>query len=74
MAIDHGLGGRDNLKSKQRRARRAVKTKKISQKALSGGKRRELIFDENSRTEFLTGFGKRKQLRRKYGYAMEVNT
>jgi len=35
-------------------------------KAMSGGERREVIFDEIARLEYLTGFGKRKQERRKY--------
>jgi hypothetical protein len=34
--------------------------------------RREVIFDENARTEWLTGFGKRKQQRRQYGHAMQI--
>ena len=34
-------------------------------KALSGGKKREVISDENARQEYLTGFEKRKQERRK---------
>jgi len=72
MGIDHGLGGKDNLKSRQRREKKAKKTKVIAMKALSGGKKREVIFDENARQEYLTGFGKRKQERRKYGLAMEV--
>ena len=72
MGIDHGLGGKDNVKSKQRREKKAKKTQAIAMKALSGGKKREVIFDEHARQEYLTGFGKRKQERRKYGLAMEV--
>jgi hypothetical protein len=33
MAIDHGLGGKDNAKSKEKRARRAAKQKIQSQKS-----------------------------------------
>ena len=59
------------MKSKQRREKKAKKTRVIAMKALSGGKKRG-VFDENARQEYLTGFGKRKQERRKYGLAMEV--
>ena len=72
MGVDHGLGGKDGAKSKSRRAKRAKKTKAIAQKALTGGKKKEVIFDEKSRFEYLTGFHKRKQERRKYGLALEV--
>lgn len=73
MGIDHGLGGKDNKKSQQKREKRAVKNKSIAMKALTGGKKKEVIFNESARVEWLTGFGKRKQERRKYGLAMEVN-
>ena len=70
---DHGLGGRDNEKSRQRRAKKASATKKIALASLKGGpKKREVIFDEESRVEFLTGFQKRKQERRKYGLTKQV--
>eukprot|EP00600_Ochromonadales_sp_CCMP1393_P008538 CAMPEP_0174960718 /NCGR_PEP_ID=MMETSP0004_2-20121128/3852_1 /TAXON_ID=420556 /ORGANISM="Ochromonas sp., Strain CCMP1393" /LENGTH=219 /DNA_ID=CAMNT_0016209107 /DNA_START=76 /DNA_END=735 /DNA_ORIENTATION=+ len=39
---------------------------------MTGGKKKEVIFNESARVEYLTGFGKRKQERRKYGLAMEV--
>lgn len=51
---------------------KALKQKAIAQAALTGGKKREVIFDEESRVEFLTGFRKRKQERRKFGLAMQV--
>lgn len=70
---DHGLGGRDNEKSRQRRAKRAAVTKKIALSSLKGGpKKREVIFDENARVDFLTGFRKRKQERRKYGLTKQI--
>lgn len=72
MGIDHGLGGKDGIKSKERRAKKAKKIRTIALNALTGGKKREVIFDEQARTQYLTGFGKRKQERRKYGLAMEV--
>jgi hypothetical protein len=72
MGIDHGLGGRDGVKSKQKREKKAKKTRVIAMKALTGGKKKEVIFDEQARTEWLSGFHKRKQERRKYGLAMEV--
>ena len=70
--VDHGIGGRDNLKSKQRRAKNAEKTKKIAMAALQGGRKREVIFNESARQEWLTGFSKRKQERRKFGLTMQV--
>ena len=70
---DHGLGGRDNEKSRQRRAKRAAVTKKIALSSLKGGpKKREVIFDEDARVDFLTGFRKRKQERRKYGLTKQI--
>lgn len=72
MGVDHGLGGKDNKKSQQKREKRAKKQKVIALRALTGGKKKEVIFDEKARTEWLTGFSKRKQERRKYGLAMEV--
>ena len=73
MAVDHGLGGKDNLKSKEKRAKRAAKQKKVAQKALVGGKKKSVIFDEKARVEWLGGFRKRKQERRKFGLSMQVN-
>jgi hypothetical protein len=42
MAIDHGLGGKDNEKSKQKRIKKASKNKVIALRALTGGKRKEV--------------------------------
>lgn len=73
MGVDHGLGGKDNKKSQQRREKKAKRTKSIAMKALhSGSKKKEVVFDEESRTEWLTGFHKRKQERRKFGLAMQI--
>lgn len=70
--VDHGIGGRDNVKSKTRRATNAEKTKKIALGALQGGRKREVIFDEKGRQDWLTGFSKRKQERRKFGLTKQV--
>jgi len=73
MAVDHGLGGKDNQKSKKRREKKAKRIKVLATKALnSGTKKKEVVFDENARTEWLTGFHKRKQERRKFGLAMQI--
>jgi hypothetical protein len=71
MTVDHGLGGRESKKSKEKRAKRLEK--KMKNVKIGDGKRKkkEVIFDENSRVEFLTGFRKRKQERRQYGLAMQ---
>jgi len=75
MGIDHGLGGKDNQKSQQKRLKKAVRNKAIAQAALVNGKKvgtKEVVFDEKARVEWLTGFRKRKQERRKFGLAMQV--
>ena len=72
--VDHGLGGKDNLKSKQKREKKAQKQKAKALYALKGGhNKKEIVFDEDARRDWLSGFGKRKQERRKYGLAMEVS-
>lgn len=76
MAVDHGLGGKDNRKSKEKRAKRlakkAAKAKFEAKSFETKTKKREIVFDENSRLEYLTGFGKRKKERRQFGLAMQV--
>lgn len=74
MAIDHGLGGRDNKKSRERRERKAKRLKTLTKSLSTEGfqNRNEIKFDEAARTAFLTGFHKRKQERRKFGIAMQV--
>lgn len=72
MTVDHGLGGRDNTKSREKRAKRFEKKIQKAKGFLeSGKKKKEVIFDENSRVEFLTGFRKRKLERRRFGVAMQ---
>ena len=44
-----------------------MRQKAIAQAAITGGKKREVVFDEEARFEYLTGFRKRKQERRKFG-------
>jgi ribosomal RNA-processing protein 17 len=68
---DHNLGGRNNEKSRKRREKKAAQNKKLVSKATSG-RTNEVVFNEESRLEFVGGFRKRKQERRKYGLAMEV--
>mmetsp|Transcript_18552 Transcript_18552/g.37337 ORF Transcript_18552/g.37337 Transcript_18552/m.37337 type:complete len:273 (+) Transcript_18552:56-874(+) len=60
------------LRAKNAVRKRQKKNKVVAMRALTGGKRKEVIFDEHARTEWLSGFHKRKQERRKYGLAMEV--
>ncbi|RYH26035.1 hypothetical protein EON65_14915 [archaeon] len=77
MGIDHGLGGKDTLKSKLRREKRAKRTKNIAKKLQSEDLQRgtkEVKFDDAARVAWLTGFRKRKQERRKYGLAMQVSS
>jgi hypothetical protein len=70
MAIDHGLQGRNNEKSKRRREKRSMKIKQIARGALT--KKKEVFFDEASRVDFLSGFRQRKQERRQFGLAMQI--
>jgi ribosomal RNA-processing protein 17 len=72
MAIDHGLGGKDNKKSSEKRAKRAARQKNKAHNAIVGGKKRQVIFNEEDRVEWLTGFRKRKQERRKYGLTQQL--
>jgi ribosomal RNA-processing protein 17 len=71
MTVDHGLGGRESKKSREKRAKRLEKKMKNVKIGDGKKKKKEVIFDENSRVEFLTGFRKRKQERRQYGLAMQ---
>ena len=77
MGVDHGLGGKDSKKSREKRIKRSEKQKKVARNSLkiigTGSKKKTaVIFDEEKRNEFLTGFGKRKQQRRKFGLTMQV--
>lgn len=68
MVVDHGLQGRDNEKSKRRRANKARKVKAIATASLT--KDRKVLFNEDARIEYITGFHKRKQQRRKFGLTL----
>lgn len=74
MGVDHGLGGRGSERSKLRREKKARRIKSVAKKLQSEGfvTPKEIKFDENARKEWLTGFRKRKQERRKFGLAMQV--
>ena len=75
MGVDHGLGGRDNAKSREKRAKRLAKKAakaKFEAKSTTKGKKREVVFNEESRVNYLTGFRQRKKERRQYGLAMQV--
>lgn len=76
MAVDHGLEGRNSEKSRQRRERKSRRLKKLVQATLkqgdANGRRGEIKFDETARQAWLSGFGNRKQERRKFGLTMQV--
>lgn len=75
MPVDHGLAGRDNAKSKERRDKKAKRVKNIAKSLRSediANNHREVKFDDAARVAWLTGFSKRKQERRQYGLAMQV--
>lgn len=70
MGVDHGLGGKNNEKSRTRRLKKAKHVASIAKAALT--KKKEVLFDDAARVNYLTGFRKRKQERREYGHAMEI--
>ena len=70
---DHGLGGRNTENSKRKRAKRAERIKASAESRMKVTKGvKEIVFDENAREEYLTGFRKRKTERRKFGLAMQI--
>lgn len=71
MTVDHGLGGKEGKKGREKRAKRLEKKIRKVKAVETKNKKKEVIFDEKSRVEFLTGFRKRKQERRQYGLAMQ---
>ena len=73
MGVDHGLGGRDNKKSREKRDRRFRKKQAKAQLLQKlPAKKRAVVFDEEARVEYVTGFRKRKKERRQFGIAMQV--
>ena len=73
MGVDHGLGGRDNKKSREKRDKRfRKKESKAKMFTAMPAKKKEVVFDESSRLDYLTGFRQRKKDRRQYGIAMQV--
>ena len=73
MGVDHNLGGRDNDKGKLKRHKKAsrLKTEILRTIGKPEDLKKEVVFNEDSRKEWLTGFHKRKQMRRQYGVAMQ---
>jgi hypothetical protein len=76
--VDHGLGGKDNAKSREKRARKAERQKTQAQNSIvvkknkKKGVTKEIVFDEDARLKYLTEFRQRKTERRKYGLAMQI--
>ena len=73
MGVDHNLGGRDNEKGKLKRHKKAARLKSEILRTIGKAEdlKKEVVFNEDSRKEWLTGFHKRKQMRRQYGVAMQ---
>ena len=76
-SVDHGLGGKDNAKSRERRARKAERQKEVAHKALKVVKKKktiikEVVYDDDARVAYLTNFRQRKTERRKFGLAMQI--
>ena len=72
MGVDHGLGGKESLKNRLKRAAKARRNKKVATANIAPTRKNEVVFDDAARTAYLTGFRSRKQSRRKYGLAMQV--
>ena len=75
MGIDHGLDGRNNDKARIKRKRKAARCKSEILRKICTNERDlkgEVVFNEESRKEWLTGFQKRKTMRQQYGIAMQV--
>jgi hypothetical protein len=70
MGVDHGLGGKNGEKSRKRRIKKAKQVSTIAKGALN--KKKEVMYDDAARVEYLSGFRKRKTERREYGHAMEI--
>lgn len=74
MGVDHNLGGRENDKSRYKRHKKANRLKKEILRTVTAepeGLKKEVVFNEDARREWLTGFQKRKTKRRQYGVAMQ---
>jgi len=76
-SIDHGLGGKDNAKSRERRARKAERQKEVAYKSLKVVRKKkaivkEVVYDDEARVQWLTNFRQRKTERRKFGLAMQI--
>ena len=78
MGVDHGLGGKDGEKQRQKREKKAFRQREyahqqlVTTKGKKGGVQKEIVFDEAAREQYLTGFRQRKTQRRKFGLAMQV--
>ena len=66
--------GRDNDKGKQKRVKKASKLKSEILRTIGTADvvKKEVVFNEDARVQWLTGFQKRKTMRRQYGVAMQV--
>eukprot|EP00607_Mallomonas_marina_P001448 CAMPEP_0182427008 /NCGR_PEP_ID=MMETSP1167-20130531/13520_1 /TAXON_ID=2988 /ORGANISM="Mallomonas Sp, Strain CCMP3275" /LENGTH=248 /DNA_ID=CAMNT_0024608813 /DNA_START=258 /DNA_END=1004 /DNA_ORIENTATION=- len=73
MGVDHGLQGKEGIKKREKRLKKAKHTHHVVGKAgLIIGKKKELVFNDEARTEWLSGFHKRKQQKRQYGLTMGI--
>jgi hypothetical protein len=71
--VDHGLGGKDGAKSREKRARKAERQKIKAHNSITVTKKKtEVVYDDEARVKWLTGFRQRKTERRKFGLAMQV--
>ena len=75
MGVDHGLGGRESQKGKDKRKKKQARTKTEILRTICDDSqllKKEVVFNEDARRDWLTGFNKRKQKRRQFGVAMQV--
>ena len=72
MAIDHKLEGRRRKDLRTGKWKRQKGVPAPVKSAVNAKGKVQVLFDEQARSEWLTGFGKRKAERRKFGLAMQI--
>jgi len=72
MGIDHKLEGRKQKDPRTGKWKRQKGVPAPVKATINGKGKVQVMFDEQARSEWLTGFGKRKAERRKFGLAMQI--
>jgi len=72
MGIDHKLEGRKQKDPRTGKWKRQKGVPAPVKATINGKGKVQVMFNEQARSEWLTGFGKRKAERRKFGLAMQI--